>query len=229
MFEEEHDRLILSFKALGGGLWDYDIDDDRLVCNDRWYQILGLDEKISPITSISDFQPYIHPDDVLTATEVDLMEVALLIENDERYYNEFRIVRPTGEVRRIRSIACVIEDQRTGHRRAVGCITDLTDSDSLDQGLTRWPMRARSAPPGGLADNPLRQVSNKDKLLTETLSGHEIECLSWVSLGKTAGETGKILGKSRRTVEFHINNAVRKLDASNKIHATVIAIREGIL
>jgi DNA-binding CsgD family transcriptional regulator len=51
----------------------------------------------------------------------------------------------------------------------------------------------------------------------------------WVSLGKTANETGSIIGKSQRTVEFHLNNAVRKLGAVNKIHAAAIAIRTGLV
>ena len=29
----EYERLSLSFKAMGGGLWDYDIDADMLFCN----------------------------------------------------------------------------------------------------------------------------------------------------------------------------------------------------
>jgi DNA-binding CsgD family transcriptional regulator len=61
------------------------------------------------------------------------------------------------------------------------------------------------------------------------LSEKEKECLLWVSAGKTADETAQIMGRSRRTIEYHINNAVRKLAASNKIHAVVIAIRSGIL
>ena len=36
------------------------------------------------------------------------------------------------------------------------------------------------------------------------------------------------MGRSQRTVEFHLINATRKLSASNKIHAAVIAtVRKG--
>lgn len=53
----EYERLSLSFKAMGGGLWDYDIDADMLFCNERWYEILGLDQATHPITSIEAFKP----------------------------------------------------------------------------------------------------------------------------------------------------------------------------
>jgi DNA-binding CsgD family transcriptional regulator len=64
---------------------------------------------------------------------------------------------------------------------------------------------------------------------TGALTAKELECLRWVSLGKTAWETAAIIGRSHRTVEFHLNNAVRKLDASNRVHAATIAIRLGLL
>lgn len=55
------------------------------------------------------------------------------------------------------------------------------------------------------------------------LTDKERECLFWVAVGKTAWETAKILSCSPRTVEFHLRNAARKLDASNKVHAAMIA------
>jgi DNA-binding CsgD family transcriptional regulator len=58
----------------------------------------------------------------------------------------------------------------------------------------------------------------------EPLSFRERECLFWAGLGKTAWETSVILGRSRRTVEFHLANAVKKLRAANKYHAAMIAL-----
>jgi LuxR family transcriptional activator of conjugal transfer of Ti plasmids len=44
-----------------------------------------------------------------------------------------------------------------------------------------------------------------------TLSPREFECLEWAAKGKTAWETGHILGISRRTAAFHLDNAKAKL------------------
>jgi DNA-binding CsgD family transcriptional regulator len=222
---DDFERLSLCFRALGSGLWDYDIDADSLECDTVWYRILGLEETVSPVRSIGDFVPYIHPDDVARATAVDLAEIDTLIRNDERYYNEFRIVRPSGEVRLVRSVACVLADEVTGRKRAVGCITDLTVLDDFEESAVRWPMRLA---PGR---RPLHQRDERPvpTIASVALSEKEKECLLWVSAGKTADETAQIMGRSRRTIEYHINNSVRKLAASNKIHAVVIAIRSGIL
>jgi len=44
------------------------------------------------------------------------------------------------------------------------------------------------------------------------LSPREYECLEWSVRGKSAWEIGCILGISRRTAAFHLDNARRKLD-----------------
>jgi LuxR family transcriptional activator of conjugal transfer of Ti plasmids len=44
-----------------------------------------------------------------------------------------------------------------------------------------------------------------------SLSPREHECLAWAARGKTAWEIGRILGVSRRTAAFHLENAKAKL------------------
>lgn len=61
------------------------------------------------------------------------------------------------------------------------------------------------------------------------LSRREMQCLQWCSVGKTSWEIGAILGISERTVNFHIGNVVRKLDAKGRRHAVVKAIGLGML
>jgi LuxR family transcriptional activator of conjugal transfer of Ti plasmids len=44
-----------------------------------------------------------------------------------------------------------------------------------------------------------------------SLSPREFECLEWAARGKSAWEIGRILGISRRTAAFHLDNAKAKL------------------
>jgi DNA-binding CsgD family transcriptional regulator len=70
------------------------------------------------------------------------------------------------------------------------------------------------------------------KLVPETLvimTAREREVLRWTAEGKTAYEISRILTVSERTVNFHINNVVSKLGASNKTHAAVKAAALGML
>jgi LuxR family transcriptional regulator, quorum-sensing system regulator BjaR1 len=61
------------------------------------------------------------------------------------------------------------------------------------------------------------------------LTSREIEVLRWVAHGKSAWEIGEILDITKRTVDEHVQTAVRKLGALNRTHAVALAIRDGII
>jgi LuxR family quorum sensing-dependent transcriptional regulator len=50
-----------------------------------------------------------------------------------------------------------------------------------------------------------------------------------VANGKSAWEIGEILHITKRTVDEHVQTAVRKLGADNRTHAVAIALSEGVL
>lgn len=60
------------------------------------------------------------------------------------------------------------------------------------------------------------------------LSKRETSVLFWTSEGKTAGEIAEILNIAERTVNFHISNAIAKLNAPNKTAAAVQAAMLGL-
>ena len=61
------------------------------------------------------------------------------------------------------------------------------------------------------------------------LNAREQEVLKWVADGKTAWEIGELLNISRRTVEWHIQHAMEKLGATNRMQAVVIAARDRLI
>lgn len=58
---------------------------------------------------------------------------------------------------------------------------------------------------------------------TVCLSDREIETLTWVARGKTSFEIAQILQLSKRTVDFHVENARLKLSATTRVEAAVKA------
>ena len=56
------------------------------------------------------------------------------------------------------------------------------------------------------------------------LTDREVETLTWSARGKTSDEIAVILGLSKRTVDFHIDNARAKLGVSTRIQAVVKAV-----
>ncbi len=55
------------------------------------------------------------------------------------------------------------------------------------------------------------------------LNDREIETLTWAARGKTSAEIAQLIGLSKRTVDFHIENAREKLGVSTRIQAAVKA------
>lgn len=56
------------------------------------------------------------------------------------------------------------------------------------------------------------------------LTEREREVLRWSAEGKTAEETGTILGITERTVTYHVTSAMGKLDVTNKTQAVAKAL-----
>jgi DNA-binding response OmpR family regulator len=58
---------------------------------------------------------------------------------------------------------------------------------------------------------------------TVGLNDREVEVLTWVARGKTSAEIGQIIGLTKRTVDFHIDNARGKLGAATRTEAVIKA------
>lgn len=61
------------------------------------------------------------------------------------------------------------------------------------------------------------------------LTTREKEILQWVSVGKSCGETGSILGITERTIKFHLQNVYRKLEVVNRAQAVTVAHQHALL
>jgi len=55
------------------------------------------------------------------------------------------------------------------------------------------------------------------------LSDREVETLTWAARGKTSAEIAEILGITKRTVDFHVDNARTKLGAPTRTAAVIKA------
>jgi DNA-binding CsgD family transcriptional regulator len=118
-------------------------------------------------------------------------------------------------------------------RDASGSVGLLTLARSAGR-LTQAELHANGAKMAWLAQCAHAGMSRLllPKLVPEALvamTSREREVLRWTAEGKTAFEISQILTVSERTVNFHINNVVLKLGASNKTQAAVKAAALGML
>lgn len=61
------------------------------------------------------------------------------------------------------------------------------------------------------------------------LTSREMQVLCWISAGKSDWEIGKILHIAAKTVNFHAQNAKKKLGVSTRVQAAIMAVSAGLL
>jgi LuxR family transcriptional activator of conjugal transfer of Ti plasmids len=61
---------------------------------------------------------------------------------------------------------------------------------------------------------------------TPKLTARELECLTWVSRGKTDQDVARLIAVAPRTVRFHIDNAKTKLGVETRVQAVARLLRE---
>jgi LuxR family quorum sensing-dependent transcriptional regulator len=68
-----------------------------------------------------------------------------------------------------------------------------------------------------------------EQLRADGLTPREREALTWAAAGKSAADTGQILGITERTVTAHLANACQKLGAANKTQAVARAVHQRLI
>lgn len=61
------------------------------------------------------------------------------------------------------------------------------------------------------------------------LTGREAEALTWAARGKSSADAAILMNVTERTVNFHVENAMRKLGVGSRIQAALLAARAGLI
>src|SRR5215468_5251382 len=93
MLRESEERLRLALSSGTIGIWDWDVINGVLTWSPELYEIYGVEAGTA--RTYEDFRSRVHPDD-LAALE---SERDAAIRNHKQFDLEFRIVRPSGEIR----------------------------------------------------------------------------------------------------------------------------------
>ena len=74
-----------------------------------------------------------------------------------------------------------------------------------------------------------RVLGLNDLNVRQRLTAREVECLRWAADGKTSWEISHLLNVTERTINFHLNNSMSKLDVCNRQHAIAKAVLQGLV
>jgi PAS domain S-box-containing protein len=193
---ESEERLRLALDAGHCGVWDWDIPNNRVTLSERIYEFHGM----TPGTfggRVEDFTALIHPDDAKSVSEA----IRQAVRDSTPYTSEYRIVRPSGEVRWISTSGRVLYDENGRPMRMLGANLDVTERRRTEEAL-RDADRRKDEFLAMLAHelrNPLAPIRNALGILAMRFTDPELE---------------KVRGMMERQVEHLVRMVDDLLDVS---------------
>ncbi|MCB9058379.1 MAG: PAS domain S-box protein [Calditrichae bacterium] len=125
------ERLDLATKSAEIGIWDWDIQKNQLVWDNRMFSLYGL----QPEEFRSAYETWlngVHPDDREYSNEIS----ARAVNGEANYDTEFRVVWPDRSVHWIKAVGDVFRDENGKPLRMVGINYDITEHKKAESELT---------------------------------------------------------------------------------------------
>lgn len=132
-------RVVLALQAAKIGVWEYDIIHDRLVWDDRLFEIYGR-SRDSFKGTLQDWNDCIYTDDLATAQSVFIDSIT----NHKYFKHEFRVVTNGGDIRSVLGMAACIYDANNNPIKATGVNIDLTEANQIKDELKAISERAQN-------------------------------------------------------------------------------------
>lgn len=131
-YEETAERLRIATQTANIGIWELEIVENKLVWDNNMYRLYGVNP--SEGTDIfKAWQHSVHPDDQKRFQ----LEFDEAIKGIKTFDTEFRIVRPDGIVKNIKTIASVQKDERGRTIKMIGANWDITELKTTQLALER--------------------------------------------------------------------------------------------
>ncbi|HEX5808516.1 MAG TPA: PAS domain S-box protein, partial [Anaerolineales bacterium] len=125
--QESENRLILALSAAQMSAWEWNLQTNDVMWSPEFYAITGINE-----TSIDGtFEGYtdlIHPQDVERVRRAAEKAVA----TDAMFAEEFRIIRPDGEIRWLANLGHAEYGHSDNHLRMIGTVQDITQRKQVE-------------------------------------------------------------------------------------------------
>ena len=122
------DRLQLAIDAAGLGIWDWDVEQDRLVWDDSMYRLYGV-RKDEFSGAIDAWSRCLVPEDMERATG----DLDAALRGDRDFRSDFRVRRGDGAIRTIRAVGQTIRGSDGRPLRMVGINRDVTDLTNAER------------------------------------------------------------------------------------------------
>jgi PAS domain S-box-containing protein len=199
---ESEERLRLALSASQTGIWEADLSKGTVTWSDECYSIFGIPHEDFNGQVVT-FWNAIHPDDVETVRKNFLS----FITDQKAYMQEYRIVRPDGEIRWVSNLGAILDDTRHP-KRVTGTVVDITARKQTEEALRK---AERFAAAGRMAATVAHEINNPLASLVNVLYllQSEVTLDSSKELLRIAGtELNRVVRISRQTLGFYQSSKV---------------------
>ncbi|GAB3794912.1 hypothetical protein GCM10028819_10050 [Spirosoma humi] len=126
-------RLQLATQSVGQGIWEEDLEQGKLLWDDRLLEMIGLEPGRTD-WSFATFISMIHPDDRAPFLK-DTQRVTQTGAQDDRFSNTFRIIKPDNTIVYLESHGLVVKNPAGQPVRAIGVAWDVTERKLAEAAL----------------------------------------------------------------------------------------------
>ncbi len=137
--ETANQRMSLAAESAQIGIWDLDLVHNKLVWDDRMYELYGIGKK-DFAGAYEAWQAGLHPDDLERANEA----VKAAITGKKAFDTTFRIITPKGEIRHIKANAYILRDDSGKPLKMIGTNIDITPLKQQEKALRESEARFRT-------------------------------------------------------------------------------------
>jgi PAS domain S-box-containing protein len=127
---ETTERLALATSAGRLGVWDWHVEENVMVWNDRMLELYGI-ARDRFTGNVDAWTNGLHPDDKQRALE----ECQRALAGEQDYDTEFRVLHPDGQVVHIKANGLVMRDHEGKAVRMIGTNADITERKRTEEAL----------------------------------------------------------------------------------------------
>jgi len=176
--KDSEERLKLATSAAHLGVWDWSLQSNTLVWNEKVFEIYGV-SPTDPVNTKKIWEGAMHEDDRYAVVE----KLNAALKTEDFYETEYRIVRPDDTVRSIKTFGAIIRENGVAVR-VIGVDIDTTDRRMLEQQIRHTQkMDAVGRLAGGIAhdfNNKLTVILGYSELMKMLECAAESRCTQYL-------------------------------------------------
>ncbi len=218
IIHENRRQMRMVLDAAHVGAWVWDLNTNEVVDLGNSSEILGVPK----LDTIEVFMNSLHPEDI----ERTKANIANALETG-RYDAEYRVVRGNTEIRWVRALGSVLNDEENRPTQMAGVNFDITEKKRIEQALLK---SEKLAAVGRLAasvsheiNNPLESVTNLLFLIEREKD--EARQREYIKIAQQ--ELARVTEIAKQTLRFHRQPSHRSTASAGELTDSVLMLFRG--